>query len=86
MYILAEGRFRFLLKNNFRYLKVAILLVGIYSICNAVRSSHFFLAVTPLFFVTFSRVVEELVFCVTKLIETHYGRRKCIIPSFRQLN
>jgi len=52
----------------------------------AVRSSHFFLAVTPLFFVTFSRLVEELTFCVTVLIETHKKRRKCIIPCFRQLN
>jgi hypothetical protein len=33
MYIPAEGRFTFLLKNNFRYLHVAILPVEIFSFC-----------------------------------------------------
>ena len=52
----------------------------------AVRSSHFFLAVTPLFWLTFSRLLEELIFSGTKRIKTHYSRRKCIILCFRQLS
>jgi hypothetical protein len=34
MYIPAEGTFRFLFKNNFRFLQVAIFLVGVCSFCN----------------------------------------------------
>jgi hypothetical protein len=44
-----------------------------------VHSSHFFPVVTPMFLVTFSRRLEAFIFCVTKLIKTHYSRRKCSI-------
>ena len=47
----------------------------------AVRSSHFFLAVTPLFLVAFSRL--ERIFCVTELINLQAPRFLYIGQAFR---
>jgi hypothetical protein len=65
MYIPVGGMFRFLCKNNFRFLQVAFFMVGSRSFCNGSAFLALFIEVTLLFLVTFCRLLEEVTFSVT---------------------